>query len=93
MSPLRHVNEGVNVRLVPLDVFVFDEPLDLLFDHLLLWQEHVLQDLHQLRLQLGIGDLLAHLHNLDDGFLLATQTRGNEALMTQNTQKKKTLRL
>lgn len=34
---LRHVDEGVYVALVPLDVFVVDEPLDLLLDHLLLW--------------------------------------------------------
>lgn len=33
---LRHVDEGVYVALVPLDVFVVDEPLDLLLDHLLL---------------------------------------------------------
>ncbi len=39
---LRHVDKCVNVRLVPFDVFVFYQPLDLLFDHLFLGQKHVL---------------------------------------------------
>lgn len=48
---------------------MLDEPLDLLFYHLFLRQKHVLQDLHQLRLQLGVADPLPHLHDLDDGLL------------------------
>ena len=67
--PLRHVDEGVDVRLVALEVLVLDEPLHLLLDHLFLGQEHVLQDLHQLRLQLGVAQPLPHLHDLDDGLL------------------------
>lgn len=39
---LCHVDKCVKVRLVPFDVFVFYQPLDLLFDHLFLGQKHVL---------------------------------------------------
>lgn len=39
---LGHVDEGVNVCLIPLNVFVFNQPLNLFFDHLLLRKEHVL---------------------------------------------------
>ena len=48
---------------------MLDEPLNLLFDHLLGWQEHVLQDLHELRLELRVGDALSHLHNFYYGLL------------------------
>lgn len=73
---LRHVDEGVNVRLVSLDVLVLDEPLNLFLDHLLLWKEHVLQDLHQLGLQLSVCDLLTHFHDLNDGLLKNIATSG-----------------
>lgn len=69
VSALRHVDEGVNVRLVSLDVLVLNEPLDLFLDHFLLREEHVLEDLHQLGLQLSVCDLLTHLHDLNDGLL------------------------
>ena len=49
---------------------MFNEPLDLLLDHLLGGQEHILQDLHQLCLELGIGDSFPHLHDLHDGLLV-----------------------
>jgi hypothetical protein len=48
---------------------MLDQPLDLLLDHLLGWQEHVLENVNQLRLQLGVRDLLAHFQNFNDGLL------------------------
>ena len=41
---LSHVDEEVDVVLVPLQVLVLNEPLNLLLDHLLGWQELVLED-------------------------------------------------
>lgn len=64
-----HVNKLVNVFLVPTHVFVLYEPLNLLLNHLLGRKEHVLQDFHKLRLKLGIGDPLPHLHDLHNCFL------------------------
>ena len=48
---------------------MLDEPLDLLLDHLLRRQEHVFEDFDEFRLELRVGDLLPHLHDLDDGLL------------------------
>lgn len=47
---LSHVDESVDVVVVPLHVFMFDQPLELLLDHLLRWQEHIFQDIDQLGL-------------------------------------------
>lgn len=66
-----HVDELVDALLVPAHVLVLNEPLDLLLDHLLGRQKHVLQDLHQLGLQLRIGYPLAHFHDLHNGLLRA----------------------
>lgn len=75
VSALCHVDESVNVRFVSLDVLVLNEPLDLFLDHFLLREEHVLQDLHQLGLQLSVCDLLTHLHYLNDGLLKCCSRR------------------
>ena len=66
---LGHVGEEVHVVLVPPHVLVFYQPLDLLLDQLLAGQEHVLEDVHQLGLQLGVTDSLPHLEYLDNCLL------------------------
>ena len=78
---LRHVHKDVDVILVSFHVFVFDEPLDLFLDHLLRGQEHVLEDFDELRLKLRVGDLLPHLHDLDDGFLRAEDAKLDDAVI------------
>ena len=60
---------------------MLDEPLDLFFDHLFRGQEHVLEDFDQLGLELGVGDLLPHFHDLDDGFLGAQDAELNDAVV------------
>ena len=45
------------------------KPLDLLFDHLLLRNEHVFKNFNQFCLKGGVGDSLSHLHDLDNRFL------------------------
>ena len=45
---------------------MLNQPLDLLLDHLLGGEEHVFEDVDQLRLQLGVGDALSHLEDLDE---------------------------
>ena len=48
---------------------MLDKPFDLLLDHFLRWQEHIFEDFDEFSLELRVGDLLPHLHDLDDGFL------------------------
>ena len=57
------------------------EPFDLFFDHLLGGQEHVLQDVDQLGLELGVGDALPHLEDLDDGLLRPQDPQLDDALV------------
>ena len=45
------------------------KPLDLLFDHLLLRNEHVFKNFNQFCLKGGVRDSLSHLHDLDNRFL------------------------
>ena len=78
---LRHVDEHVDVVLVALHVLVLDEPLDLLLDHLLGGEEHVLEDVDELVVQLRVGDALAHLEDLDDGLLHAEDAELHDALV------------
>ena len=71
---LSHVDEEVDVVHVLFQVLVLAQPLELLLDHLLGWQELVLEDVDQLRLELAVGDLLPHLQlphlgDLDDRLL------------------------
>ena len=66
---LGHVGEQVHVVLVPPHVLVFYQPLDLLLDQFLAGQEHVLEDVHQLGLQLRVTDPLPHLEYLDNCLL------------------------
>ena len=42
------------------------KPLDLLFDHLLLRNEHVFKNFNQFCLKGGVHDSLSHLHDLDN---------------------------
>lgn len=90
---LRHVDEGVKVRLVSLDVLVLNEPLDLFLDHFLLREEHVLQDLHQLGLQLSVCDLLTHLHYLNDGLLKCFSQRNKHIKSTVKNKQYFTVKL
>ena len=48
---------------------MLDQPLNLLLDHLLGWQELVLEDVDQLRLEMAVGDPLPHLGDLDECLL------------------------
>ena len=48
---LRHVNKHINVVIVSLHVLVLYQPLNLLLDQLLAWQEHILENIHQFSLQ------------------------------------------
>lgn len=41
---LSHVDESVDVVVIPLHVLVFDQPLQLLLNHFFRGQEHVFQD-------------------------------------------------
>lgn len=66
---LRQVDEGAEVLLIAFHVLVFDEPLDLLLDELLGGDEHVLEDLHQFRLQRCIRHAFPHLHDLHNRLL------------------------
>lgn len=50
MCNLRHVDESVDVVIVPFHVLVLDQPFQLLLDHLLRGQEHVFQNVDQLGL-------------------------------------------
>ena len=45
------------------------KPLDLLFEHLLLRNEHVFKNFNQFCLKGGVRDSLSHLHDLDNRFL------------------------
>ena len=47
---LSHVNEKIDVVIVPLHVLVLYQPLYLLLDQFLTWQKHVLQYIYQLSL-------------------------------------------
>lgn len=78
---LRHVDEHVDVVFVSPHVLVLDQPLDLLLDHLLRGQEHVLEDVDQLGLQLRVRNLLPHLHNLYDRFLRSQDPQLDDALV------------
>ena len=49
---LGHVDEHIDVVIVPLHVLVFYQPLYLLLDQLLAGQEHVLQNVHKFRLKI-----------------------------------------
>ncbi len=75
---LCEVNERVETIVVPLHVLVFDEPLNLFFDHLLGRNEHVLEDLNELRLEGCVGHPFTHLHDLYDSFLEGWEGSGRE---------------
>lgn len=60
---------------------MLNQPLDLLLDHLLGGEEHVFEDVDQLGLQLGVGDALAHLEDLDDGLLGAEDPELDDAFV------------
>ena len=66
---LCEVDECVSIVIVSLHVAVLNEPLDLLLDHLLRRNEHVLENLNQFRLKGSVGKTLPHLHDLDYGLL------------------------
>ena len=44
---LGKIDEGTKVGVIPFHVLVLNEPLNLLLNHLLGWDEHVLEDLYQ----------------------------------------------
>lgn len=50
-----HINEGVDVVVIPPHVLLFDQPLQLLLDHLLRGQKHVLKNIDQLGLFAGLN--------------------------------------
>ena len=78
---LRHVHKDVDVVFVSFHVFVLDQPLDLLLDHFLRRQEHVFEDFYELSLELRIGDLFPHFHDLDDSFLRAKDAKLDDAVV------------
>ena len=63
------VDECVSIVLVSLHVAVLNEPLNLLLDHLLGRNEHVLENLDQFRLKGSVGKTLPHFHDLHYGLL------------------------
>lgn len=67
--PLGHVYKHIDVIVISLQVLVFDEPLDLLFDELLGRQKHVLEHLNEFRLESGVSQPLPHLHYRHDRLL------------------------
>ena len=69
LGRLCQVDERINVLLVSLEIFMFNEPLDLFLDHFLLRDEHVLEDFHQFCLQRRVRYLFTHFHDFHDGFL------------------------
>ena len=73
---LCEVDECVSIVFVSLHVAVLNEPLDLLLDHLLRRNEHVLENLNQFCLKSSIGKTLPHLHDLHYGLLGETQMAG-----------------
>ena len=74
------VDECVSIVLVSLHVTVLNEPLNLLLDHLLGRNEHVLENLNQFCLKGCIGKTLPHLHDLHYGLLRGEgkEERGRE---------------
>lgn len=66
---LRDIVENIEVIIIPPQILMFNQPLHLLLDHLLRWQEHVLENVNKLSLQLGVGNLLPHFQNFNDGLL------------------------
>ena len=75
---LCEVDESVSIVLVPLHVAVFDEPLYLLFDHLLWRNKHVLENLNKFRLQGSVGEAFPHLHDLHYGLLTGEGVKKRE---------------
>ena len=47
---LSHVDEEIDVIIIPLHVLVLYQPLYLLLDEFLAWQKHILQNVYQLSL-------------------------------------------
>lgn len=47
---LGHVYKHIYVIVIPSHVLVFDQPFQLLFDHLFRWQKHILQYVDKFRL-------------------------------------------
>ena len=45
-GPLGHINEHINIIIVPLHILVLYQPLYLLLDQFLAWQKHVLQNIN-----------------------------------------------
>ena len=78
MRTLRHIDEQVDVVLVPLHVLVLNQPLDLFLDHFLGGQEHIFQDVDQL----GVGDALPHLEDIDYGLLRPQDPQLDDALLS-----------
>ena len=64
-----HINKLVDIVFIAAHVSVLNQPLDLLFNHLLRRQKHVLQNLDKLCLQRCITDSFAHLQDLHNCLL------------------------
>lgn len=60
---------------------MLDQPFDLLLNHLLRWQEEVLQHLYQLGLQLWAGHPLPGLHDLHNRLLRAQNAQLDNRLV------------
>lgn len=50
---LGHIDEHVNVVVITSHILVLDKPLELLLDHLLRRQKHILKYIDKFRLQMG----------------------------------------
>ena len=76
------VDKEISVVFVPLHVSMFYQPLNLFLDHLLGRNEHVLEYLHQLRLQSSVAHPLAHLHNLHNSLLHTITTHNRQLVLS-----------